>query len=82
MVGPPSPDLLLVYLHPNPPDLHSCRFAISIHDEVRYLVRSEDRYRAALALNLANLLVRWESTASPTSPSPTFSTFPTWSDAK
>ena len=33
---------------------------ISIHDEVRYLVRSEDRYRAALALHLANLLVRAE----------------------
>nr|XP_020470869.1 DNA polymerase subunit gamma-1 [Monopterus albus] len=34
------------------------RFCISIHDEVRYLVRSEDRYRAALALQIANLLTR------------------------
>ena len=36
------------------------RFMISIHDEVRYLVVSEDRYKAALALHLANLLVRAE----------------------
>merc|ERR1719500_1779902 len=36
------------------------RFVISIHDEVRFLVRSEDRWRAALALHLANLLVRAE----------------------
>ncbi|XP_034390817.1 DNA polymerase subunit gamma-1 [Cyclopterus lumpus] len=34
------------------------RFCISIHDEVRYLVRSEDRYRAALALQVTNLLTR------------------------
>lgn len=34
------------------------RFCISIHDEVRYLVSSEDRYRAALALQIANLLTR------------------------
>ncbi|CAG0885501.1 unnamed protein product [Cyprideis torosa] len=34
------------------------RFAISIHDEVRYLVRSEDRYRAALCLQISNLLTR------------------------
>uniref|UniRef100_A0A3B4YJF1 DNA polymerase subunit gamma-1 n=1 Tax=Seriola lalandi dorsalis TaxID=1841481 RepID=A0A3B4YJF1_SERLL len=34
------------------------RFCISIHDEVRYLVRSEDRYRAALALQITNLLTR------------------------
>ena len=33
---------------------------LSIHDEVRYLVVSEDRYKAALALHLANLLVRAE----------------------
>ncbi|XP_073657497.1 DNA polymerase subunit gamma-1 isoform X3 [Tursiops truncatus] len=32
------------------------RFCISIHDEVRYLVREEDRYRAALALQITNLL--------------------------
>ncbi|XP_042351656.1 DNA polymerase subunit gamma-1 isoform X2 [Plectropomus leopardus] len=34
------------------------RFCISIHDEVRYLVRSEDRYRAALALQITNVLTR------------------------
>ncbi|CAG0897515.1 unnamed protein product [Darwinula stevensoni] len=34
------------------------RFAISIHDEVRYLVASEHRYRAALALQVANLWTR------------------------
>ena len=34
------------------------RFSISIHDEVRYLVASEDRYRAALALHITNLLTR------------------------
>ncbi|XP_055948526.1 DNA polymerase subunit gamma-1-like isoform X2 [Argiope bruennichi] len=34
------------------------RFSISIHDEVRYLVKSEDRYRAALALQITNLLTR------------------------
>lgn len=34
------------------------RFCISIHDEVRYLIRSEDRYRAALALQITNLLTR------------------------
>merc|ERR1712037_911883 len=39
------------------------RFVLSIHDEVRFLVRSEDRYRAALALHLANLLVRAEIVA-------------------
>ncbi|XP_072039067.1 DNA polymerase subunit gamma-1-like [Amphiura filiformis] len=34
------------------------RFCISIHDEVRYLVKSNDRYRAALALQITNLLTR------------------------
>ncbi|NXN91843.1 DPOG1 polymerase, partial [Rhinopomastus cyanomelas] len=34
------------------------RFCISIHDEVRYLVREQDRYRAALALQITNLLTR------------------------
>ncbi|XP_013394573.2 DNA polymerase subunit gamma-1, partial [Lingula anatina] len=34
------------------------RFSISIHDEVRYLVKSEDKYRAALALQISNLLTR------------------------
>uniref|UniRef100_A0AAQ4RPI1 DNA polymerase subunit gamma-1 n=1 Tax=Gasterosteus aculeatus aculeatus TaxID=481459 RepID=A0AAQ4RPI1_GASAC len=36
-------------------DVDGC-FCISIHHEVRYLVRSEDRYRAALALQITNLL--------------------------
>ncbi|XP_064640229.1 DNA polymerase subunit gamma-1-like [Lineus longissimus] len=36
----------------------SGRFCISIHDEVRYLVKSEDRFRAALALQITNLLTR------------------------
>ena len=34
------------------------RFCLSIHDEVRYLVAEEDRYRAALALHITNLLTR------------------------
>ena len=34
------------------------RFAISIHDEVRFLVRQEDQYRAAFALQVTNLLTR------------------------
>eukprot|EP00047_Mylnosiga_fluctuans_P005158 m.238770 g.238770 ORF g.238770 m.238770 type:complete len:1172 (+) comp13360_c0_seq1:44-3559(+) len=34
------------------------RFAISIHDEVRYIVAEEDADRAAFALHLSNLLVR------------------------
>ncbi|KAK3790338.1 hypothetical protein RRG08_062571 [Elysia crispata] len=34
------------------------RFCVSIHDEVRYLVATPDRYRAALALQVTNLLVR------------------------
>ncbi|XP_062847248.1 DNA polymerase subunit gamma-1 isoform X2 [Trichomycterus rosablanca] len=34
------------------------RFCISIHDEVRYLVKSEDRHRAALGLQITNLLTR------------------------
>jgi len=41
----------------------SGRYVLSIHDEVRFMVRSEDRYRAALALHLANLLVRAEVVA-------------------
>jgi len=40
------------------------RFTISIHDEVRYMVESEDRYKAALALHLSNLLVRAHVVAS------------------
>ena len=34
------------------------RFMISVHDEVRYLVKEEDRYRATLALQIANLWTR------------------------
>ncbi|KAJ7388949.1 hypothetical protein OS493_034581 [Desmophyllum pertusum] len=34
------------------------RFCVSIHDEVRYLVSSKDKYRAALALQITNLLTR------------------------
>lgn len=34
------------------------RFSISIHDEVRYLVKDQDKYKAAFALQVSNLLVR------------------------
>jgi DNA polymerase gamma 1 len=34
------------------------RFMISVHDEVRYLVKEEDKYRATLALQIANLWTR------------------------
>ena len=34
------------------------RFCISIHDEVRYIVHEKDKYRAALALQISNLLTR------------------------
>ena len=34
------------------------RFSISIHDEIRYIVREEHKYKAALALQLSNLLAR------------------------
>lgn len=34
------------------------RLAITVHDEIRYLVRSEDRYRAAMALQIANVWTR------------------------
>jgi DNA polymerase subunit gamma-1 len=34
------------------------RFCISIHDEVRYMVKEEDQYKAALALQITNLLTR------------------------
>ncbi|CED82159.1 Mitochondrial DNA polymerase gamma, catalytic subunit [Phaffia rhodozyma] len=36
----------------------NARFLISNHDEVRYLVREEDSYRAALALQISNLWTR------------------------
>ncbi|KAJ3558944.1 hypothetical protein NM688_g630 [Phlebia brevispora] len=38
-------------------DIHA-RYLISVHDEVRYLVKEEDKYRAALALQIANLWTR------------------------
>ena len=34
------------------------RYLISVHDELRYLVADEDKYRAALALQIANLWTR------------------------
>jgi len=34
------------------------RYLISVHDELRYLVADQDRYRAALALQIANLWTR------------------------
>ena len=34
------------------------RYMISVHDEVRYLVKEEDKYRATLALQIANLWTR------------------------
>ncbi|KAI1457223.1 DNA polymerase family A [Annulohypoxylon moriforme] len=34
------------------------RLAISVHDEIRYLVKNEDKYRAAMALQISNLWTR------------------------
>lgn len=34
------------------------RVAITVHDEIRYLVKNEDKYRAAMALQVANLWTR------------------------
>lgn len=34
------------------------RYLISVHDELRYLVTEEDKYRASLALQIANLWTR------------------------
>ena len=34
------------------------RYLISVHDELRYFVKEEDKYRAALALQIANLWTR------------------------
>jgi len=31
---------------------------ISVHDEIRYLVKKEDKHRAALALQISNLWTR------------------------
>lgn len=34
------------------------RLAISVHDEIRYLVKNQDKYKAALALQVANIWTR------------------------
>lgn len=34
------------------------RLAITVHDEIRYLIREEDKYRGAMALQVANLWTR------------------------
>ncbi|KAK5085695.1 DNA-directed DNA polymerase gamma mip1 [Lithohypha guttulata] len=34
------------------------RVAITVHDEIRYLVKEEDKYRAAMALQISNLWTR------------------------
>jgi DNA polymerase gamma 1 len=34
------------------------RLAITVHDEIRYLVKNEDRYKAAMALQVSNLWTR------------------------
>ncbi|KAL8957548.1 MAG: hypothetical protein Q9193_005210 [Seirophora villosa] len=34
------------------------RLAITVHDEIRYLAKEEDRYRAAMALQVANVWTR------------------------
>ncbi|KAL2752791.1 hypothetical protein ACRALDRAFT_1044831 [Sodiomyces alcalophilus JCM 7366] len=34
------------------------RVAITVHDEIRYLVKDEDKYRAAMALQVANIWTR------------------------
>lgn len=34
------------------------RYLISVHDEIRYLVKEEDKHRAAMALQIANLWTR------------------------
>lgn len=34
------------------------RLAITVHDEIRYLAKEEDKYRAAMALQVANLWTR------------------------
>lgn len=34
------------------------RYMISVHDEVRYLVKEEDKYRAAMALQISNIWTR------------------------
>ncbi|KAI1946588.1 DNA-directed DNA polymerase gamma mip1 [Ophidiomyces ophidiicola] len=36
----------------------NARLAISVHDEIRYLVKEEDKYKAAMALQVANVWTR------------------------
>lgn len=36
----------------------NARLAITVHDEIRYLVKEEDKYRAAMALQVSNLWTR------------------------
>jgi DNA polymerase gamma 1 len=36
----------------------SARLAITVHDEIRYLVKEEDKYRAAMALQVSNVWTR------------------------
>jgi len=50
--------LVAVQWQMNEANIRGGRFVISIHDEVRYMVRDEDKYKAALALQTANLMVR------------------------
>ena len=36
----------------------NARLAITVHDEIRYLVKEEDKYRAAMALQVSNIWTR------------------------
>lgn len=36
----------------------NCRLAITVHDEIRYLCKEEDKYRVAMALQIANVWTR------------------------
>lgn len=36
----------------------NARLSITVHDEIRYLVKDEDKYRAAMALQISNLWTR------------------------
>jgi DNA polymerase gamma 1 len=36
----------------------NARLSITVHDEIRYLVKNEDAYRAAMALQISNLWTR------------------------
>ena len=39
-------------------NLSGARLAITVHDEIRYLFKTEDRYKGAMALQVANLWTR------------------------